>query len=84
MRIRNVVVAVGALAIVLAAAVARAEGPAPGGPGGPGGMGPGPRHAPLPPHVREKILEKFDADGDGQLNDAERAAARVVEDAAPA
>jgi Ca2+-binding EF-hand superfamily protein len=68
MRIRNVVVAVGFLAIVLAAAVARAEGPAPEGPGP---VGPGPFG-----HLREELLKKFDTDGDGQLNDAERAAAR--------
>jgi Ca2+-binding EF-hand superfamily protein len=32
---------------------------------------------PLPPEARERVLEQFDADGDGQLNEAERQAARA-------
>ena len=30
----------------------------------------------LPPKLRQKLLERFDADGDGQLDDEEKAAAK--------
>ena len=34
------------------------------------------RHAKLPEEQRAKMLERFDADGDGELSEAERNAAR--------
>lgn len=58
------------LGMALAATAARAE----------DGQGEGngrPCHKPHP-KLREKILEKFDADGDGQLNEAEREAAKAA------
>lgn len=51
-----------------------------GQPGRPGGRGleAGPRHEGRnpPPEARERMIERFDADGDGELNEAERNAAR--------
>ena len=41
----------------------------------PGEGRPGPR-GPRSPEFRKKMLEKFDADGDGKLNEEERAKAR--------
>jgi Ca2+-binding EF-hand superfamily protein len=46
----------------------------PGMPGGPGGPG-GENHPRLTPEERRKIMEKFDKDGDGKLNEEERKAA---------
>ncbi len=48
-----------------------------GGPGGPGvpGAPEGGDHPRLNPEERQKILEKFDKDGDGKLNEEERKAA---------
>ena len=54
---------VGSAALLLVAGLARAQAQDPAGP-----RPLGPMHA--------RVLEKFDTDGDGQLNDAERAAAR--------
>jgi Ca2+-binding EF-hand superfamily protein len=44
----------------------------PGQPGGGGGSGDG--------KLREEILKRFDKDGDGKLNDEERAAAKKAHD----
>jgi hypothetical protein len=50
-----------------------------GRPGGniPGGKGPGGSDGPNP-DLMKKVLEKFDMDGDGKLNAAERQAARAA------
>jgi len=85
--------AVAALAMTATALWAQEEGPPAGpppprpkmgprhGPGGPGGGPPGRGGRPLPPEVREKILAEFDKDGDGQLNEEERQAAREAREA---
>jgi Ca2+-binding EF-hand superfamily protein len=69
---RTLTTIAGALALVLTGG-AYAQGPGANGPGGP--RGPGHR---LPPQVREKLVAEFDKDGDGQLNDEERQAARAA------
>ncbi len=56
-------------------------GKGPGGKGaggkGPGGKGPGGGDRPNP-ELMKKVLEKFDTDGDGKLNAAERQAAHAA------
>ena len=50
-----------------------AGGDRPGGPGGQGGPGGGPDRE----QIRQRLLERFDANGDGQRDDDERANARA-------
>jgi len=85
MTARTLLVTLAAGAVLFAAAPLFAQpedpppgpGPAFGGPGGPCGPGgPARGRRPLPPELREKLLEKFDEDGDGHLSPEERKAAR--------
>ena len=55
--------------------------PGRGGPGGPGGIGAN-RPGPDSPQFQE-MIKRFDKDGDGKLNDEERAAMREARRAAP-